>query len=49
MKVQVKEGFILISARLECGDLVKLKFIGYTKAEALKSFKTQFNKIQNFN
>lgn len=48
MKVQVKEGFILISARLECGDIVKLKFIGYTKAQAIKRFKYNLSLILNF-
>lgn len=48
MQVTIQPGFILITARNQYGDLIKLKFIGYTKAEAIKQFKKQLNIINNF-
>lgn len=40
--------FILIKARNISGDLVKLKFIGYSKAESIKLFHERMNDINNF-
>lgn len=48
MKVTIYPSFILITARDQNGELIKLKYVGYTKAEAVKQFRKHLNIINNF-
>ena len=48
ISAELKDGFVLITARMH-GQIIKIKYVGYTIEMAKKSFENNFITIQNFN